>query len=352
MADFTAGPEGAGVSIPAGKYVNIAAAAVSVALIGGVGIWGYKLLVRDVTGVPVVKAIVGEMRVAPENPGGEIASNIGLSVNAVPALGGAAEPEDRLILAPSSVALAQEDMDMVPTAAVASVPAPETNEVDAVAVALSEVATNETSGTIAAIDPATPLTAGDVLALADQVAAEATPLSELSEGENVPVEIAVNGVPVNPDIIADSVPGVRQSPRPSVRPAGLRTVAAVVASAVSETQATPAAQTATVQEPAPAAEVAPAADVVTAAAAVPAGTSLVQLGAFDGADIAASEWVRLTGNFPEFFDGKERVIQETTSSGRTFFRLRALGFEDSGDANRFCAAMTAEGAACIPVLVR
>ncbi|MFB1024464.1 MAG: SPOR domain-containing protein, partial [Octadecabacter sp.] len=56
MASFTAGPNGSGAGIPttfqAGKYINVAAAAISVALIGGVGIWGYKLLMRDVTGVP------------------------------------------------------------------------------------------------------------------------------------------------------------------------------------------------------------------------------------------------------------------------------------------------------------
>nr|MCW1951240.1 SPOR domain-containing protein [Octadecabacter sp.] len=32
--------------------------------------------------------------------------------------------------------------------------------------------------------------------------------------------------------------------------------------------------------------------------------------------------------------------------------LRATGFSDLSDARRFCAAMSAEGAACIPVVVR
>ena len=38
---------------------NLAGAAVSMLLIVGVGIWGYKLLVRDVSGVPVVRAAEG-----------------------------------------------------------------------------------------------------------------------------------------------------------------------------------------------------------------------------------------------------------------------------------------------------
>ena len=345
MADFTAGPNGPGNSIPAGKFVNLSAAVVSVALIGGVGVWGYKLLMRDVTGVPVVKALVGEMRVAPENPGGEIASNIGLSVNSVPAIGGAAEPEDRLVLAPSNVALEAEDLEMVPTAEAAEVAptqAPEETIVEPIPATLNEEAAADTPDVVAAlttpVDPSTPLTADDVLALADQIAAGATPLSDLAEGETAPIEIAVNGVSVDPNIIPDAVPGVRHSLRPSVRPAALRTAAPAVTPA-----SAPATQTA-----APQATV--TGEVTTAA--IPVGTKLVQLGAFDSADIAATEWARLTGQFPEFFDGKDQIIQEAASGGRTFYRLRAKGFVDLSDARRFCSAMSAEGAACIPVVVR
>lgn len=351
MADFTAGPNGSGVTIPAGKFVNIAAAAVSVALIGGVGIWGYKLLMRDVTGVPVVKAMVGEMRVAPENPGGEIASNIGLSVNSVPALGGAAEPEDRLVLAPSSVALEAEDLEMVPTAEageVVATAAPEAaNTVEAVPATLTQEETPDAPEVLAAlatpVDPSTPLTADDVLALADQIAAGATPLTDLAEGEDVPVEVAVNGVSVDPNIIPDAVPGVRRSPRPSVRPAALQTVAATAAAA-------PAASALASEVSATQASTPVTGEVTTAA--IPVGTKLVQLGAFDSADIAATEWLRLTGRYPDFFDGKDQIIQEAASGGRTFYRLRAMGFADLSDARRFCSAMSAEGAACIPVVVR
>ncbi|AKS46412.1 Sporulation related domain-containing protein [Octadecabacter temperatus] len=347
MADFAAGPNGGNAGIPAGKYVNVAAAAISVALIGGVGIWGYKLLMRDVTGVPVVRALSGEMRVAPENPGGEIANHVGLSVNSVPAIGGAAEPEDRLVLAPSNVSLQAEDMEVTPTAEAvevvateeapqdrlgqaieASLPIDETLEEETVA------ATEQVAALATPVDPSTPLTAADVLALADQIAAGAAPMTDLAEGETAPIEVAVNGVTVNPDLIPDAVPGVRRSPRPAHRPANRPAVAAVVPAAATTTNvATPV-----------------TGEVTTAA--IPVGTKLVQLGAFDSADIAATEWVRMTARFPDFFAGKEQVIQQANSGGRTFFRLRATGFSDLSDARRFCAAMSAEGAACIPVVVR
>ena len=92
-----------------GKLTNLAGALVSLALIIGIGVWGYKLLVRDVSGIPVVRAAEGPMRVQPENPGGDQALNQGLSVNNVAAQGVAAVPADRLVLAPTPLELTLED---------------------------------------------------------------------------------------------------------------------------------------------------------------------------------------------------------------------------------------------------
>jgi hypothetical protein len=50
--------------------------------------------------------------------------------------------------------------------------------------------------------------------------------------------------------------------------------------------------------------------------------------------------------------GKSRVIQKAQSGGRTFYRLRVAGFDDISDARRFCSALLAEKAACIPVKMR
>lgn len=80
-------------------------ALVSVGLVVGVLVWGYSLAVRDVTGVPVVQALEGPMRVAPEDPGGMRAAYQGLSVNAVAAEGLAADLPDRIRLAPPPVDL-------------------------------------------------------------------------------------------------------------------------------------------------------------------------------------------------------------------------------------------------------
>ena len=77
-------------------------------------------------------------------------------------------------------------------------------------------------------------------------------------------------------------------------------------------------------------------------ATIPVGTRLVQFGAFDTADEARAEWARLQGSFGDLMADKGLVVQPAESGGRTFFRLRAHGFEDEDDARRFCSAFVAE----------
>ena len=123
-------------------------------------------------------------------------------------------------------------------------------------------------------------------------------------------------------VVAKNVPGVSVSLRPMLRPTF-----------------TPVAAAAEVQSL-----------VTTTAFAL--GTNLVQIGAFPKAENAATEWTRLQGRFGDVMGGKARVIQAATSGGKTFYRLRAQGFSELGDARRFCAALVAEGTDCIPVVVR
>ena len=100
----------------AGRYTQYAGAAVSLTLMIGVAVWGTKTIMRDVSGVPVVRAMQGDMRVAPENPGGDVADHRGLAVNTVAGSGEAAAPEDSVTLAPRMLELAAEDLDTAPLA--------------------------------------------------------------------------------------------------------------------------------------------------------------------------------------------------------------------------------------------
>ena len=57
-----------------GRIVNAAGALLSISLLAGMGLWSYRLMVRDVSGVPVIQALDGPMRVSPADPGGRQAA--------------------------------------------------------------------------------------------------------------------------------------------------------------------------------------------------------------------------------------------------------------------------------------
>ena len=298
------------------KLTNAAGAAMSVALIIGIGVWGYKLVVRDVTGIPVVRAAAGEMRVRPENPGGQLADHQGLSVNAVASDGTASQMAEKLILAPKPLDLAEEDK---PTFVSMVAPAPQS--------------------------PAQPKPVPDVSAAlqsgnVDTLVAQLTDGMDPMEDDEGPIEPIEASLTLETDTLEMAVsnavavamvaePGVKSSLRPKTRP-GVR--AAVTPASYSAPEAV------AVKE--------------LSSDTLPSGTRLVQLGAFDTPEIARAQWDRLTGRFGAYLDGKARIVQEASSGGRTFYRLRAHGFEDIADARRFCSALVAENADCIPVVTR
>ena len=87
-------------------------------------------------------------------------------------------------------------------------------------------------------------------------------------------------------------------------------------------------------------------------AAIAPGTRLVQLGAFENADLAEEAWLATEAQFGDYMAGKSKVIQEAETGGRTFFRLRAAGFADLADARRFCSVLVSGDLNCIPVVQR
>ena len=272
------------------NLMNYAGAAVSLVLIVGVSIWGYQLIMRDVSGIPVVRAMEGDMRVLPENPGGTVAVNTGLAVNEVAAMGEAGGPEDRLLLAPRTSGLAQEDLDAQPMPAIA----PDLEDVVHADGAAPEAVTDE------------------IALLAAQLAGAAAPTFET---------------------VPDSVPGVTTSLRPTPRPA---TVEATQTSA----PIAPAATSPLLNE------------VVVTTTPFPAGTNLVQLGAFANPNLAAAEWERLQLRFGQIISGYDRVIQVSNQTSGTWYRLRASGFADRAEARRLCAALLTEENDCIAVVTK
>lgn len=283
-----------------GRLTQLGGAALSMALILGGAVWAYQLAMRDIEGVPVIRAMGVPLRMAPANPGGEEAMHQGLSVNAVAAAGTALPLPDTLTLAPKPMDLAEDDIAGL-------LPLEPVGEAEGVAMA-APVLTLEAHS----MPETLPQTQEDAVAAALAEALGLEPVDEV---------FAANGS------AASDAEARASSPRPLARPGS------TVANLDNVTDAI-----------APAAEMDPA--------SIASGTVLVQLGAFDDEATARSEWQRLTGRFGELMAGKALVVQPAQSGGRTFFRLRAHGFANDDDTRRFCTAMLAENATCIPVAQR
>lgn len=332
------------------RVINLAGAATSLALVVGLGLWGYKLAVRDVTGVPVVRAALEPMRVAPQNPGGTVADYQGLAVNDIAAEGTAAPPPDRLVLAPRPVELSLEDgagltapVDAAPgTDSATAAPAPVTAAPD---LAMAEEPTADLPATPLPDTDAAPLDATAPLipeaaideavtaALAEALADGTPALSELADD---PSDLAT--LAAEPE--AEAPEGaITRSPRPQRRGDG---------AAITAPEAAPEAAPDATPEAAPVAASATEVDPAT----LTAGTRLIQLGAFDTADQARDEWLRLQGKFGALLTGKSLVVEAATSGGSTFYRLRALPFESEDDARRLCTALLPDHDNCIPVTQR
>ncbi len=286
------------------RMVSLAAAVCSVALVLGLGYWGYRLAVRDVAGVPVMRAMVGPMRIAPSDPGGNQASNQGLSVNAIAATGTSVPLADQITLAPRPVELLPGDTSAAVSAGLAD------SGASPVSPAISGLANPGAAASL----PITQAVPPD---------ARAAQLIDVATGASVDVADADPETPPG---------GAGRSLRPQPRPASLTSVDSLV----SDVQ--------TVAAPGPTPEIDPA--------RIATGTRLAQLGAFDTPDIARERFGQLQRQFADLMAGKAMVIQAAQSGGRSFYRLRAHGFDGDDEARRFCAALQAADADCIPVTQR
>ena len=289
------------------SIVNWGGAILSVLLIAGLATWGWKLWQRDVSGIPVVRALEGPMRVAPEDPGGLASEYQGLAVNRI-AEERAEETVEQVVLAPApatldeseDLTLAELQPSVVPTVEVEDAPVFGTDA------AVAAVATEAEK----VLEPTPAVLTADAPSATDLAVAAALSGLDLSGEESV----FANATLTAP----------RSIPRPIGRPEGVRL-----------------------------ASLAPVMNDVTGdidPTTIPPGTRLVQLGAYGSQEVARAEWANAIANFGNYMAGKDRVIQEAETGGRTFWRLRAMGFDGLADARRFCAVLVADGANCIPVV--
>lgn len=290
--------EGHGVAhMHTGRFMHIAGGLTSAALVVGALVWGYKLAVRNVEGIPIVRALEGPMRIAPETPGGSIADHQGLAVNAVAAIGSAAPMPDSITLAPRPVELTEEDV-----AGLGAFDAPDPTLLTA----------------SASLSDPTAL-APPELEMNTAAAVEAALLEALTPEEQMAAASA--------DLLDAGAPMRSLFPR--------RRPGAAAADPVSQVQ-----------------DVAAVATPVIDPASLAVGTPLVQLGTFNSEADARAEWARIEARFADLLGGKSVVLQPAKSGGSIFIRLRAQGFANEDDARRFCTALLTENTACVPTAHR
>ena len=292
MANATYEAQGDSERFNPAAYANIVGAVISLAVFVGIVTWGAKTVLRDSSGVPVVRALEGPARIAPEDPGGLLVAHQGLTVNEVAGSQIIGAADDPLQLAPRPINLQAEDQPIQPlvdreiataTAPAAVVlPEPEMESAQALII-------DETAESLAAM-----LAAG-------------TDMAPVKEPASAVIPASAGGGPI-------------QSLRPRLRPFAVFT------------RQTP--------------RVAPR-NIL--AAQIVRGAPMAQLGAFGSAAIAEQAWADLSERHGDYLVGKPHVILQAAVGGGTIYRLRVHGFENQEEARRLCTALNRQNAECYSV---
>tara|TARA_B100001057_G_scaffold271096_1_gene271319 strand:- start:3615 stop:4535 length:921 start_codon:yes stop_codon:yes gene_type:complete len=278
-------------------------AALSLSLLAGAIGWTYQLIVRDINQIPIIRAQLGPLRVAPDNPGGLTAANQGLSVtqlavNEKPLL------SDEINLAPAAEILSKETSPLFVTEV------DKLNKIDPIYALKEKNADNDKnlsglSGTIKA----------DTGSKTEPALAQVAFSQKKIEIENA-VSLALS-ITAEPNA---SLTSLRPKTRPISFQQNRNTSLELIAN----------------KEP---------------MSKLPIGSAIVQLGAFDSKSLAESEWQRFEILLGSILVSKQMIIQKAESGGKIFYRLRASGFNDISDARQFCTAIS-DKVACIPVVTR
>ena len=271
-------------------------------LVGAIG-WSYQLIVRDINQIPVVRAQLGPLRVAPDDPGGLTAANQGLSVtqlavNEKPLL------SNEIHLAPAAEILNAEHLALQVTEDVKSNTDDGTFKIKEVN-AENSINLREVSNEIEV----------DTSSKKEVVLSKVAFSQKKIEIENaVSLALSITDDPV------DSLTLLRPKLRPMISRRNNKITGDQVVN----------------NEP---------------ISNLPIGSAVVQLGAFENKNLAKSEWQRFEKLLGSILFSKKMIVQKAESGGKIFYRLRASGFDDISDARQFCSAIS-DRVACIPVVTR
>lgn len=328
---------------------KLAGAVVFLGLILLMALWAFRLGTRDAREVPIIRAMEGPARVAPDDPGGAQAPHQGLEVNAV--LAEDASPPRVATADPVPEELADEDL---PTR---DLPEPEPIVEVPMTVIPPRVVVTEApfspAETLVPDEGAAPLDA-EAVALEPRLIEDPAALTEdsLASEDAGSAEDGDVALVLDEDAAADAeevalaATDVPPGPRPLQRPAVLarpHTDEVAATLAVSSPAEPPAAipVAATVREA-----------TAREATAPGPGARLVQLGAFDSEAITREAWAQLLRRHGDLLASKSLFVERTTANARVFYRLRVAGFDNTDQTREMCEALRLRSVDCIPVTLQ
>lgn len=351
-----------------GLWWSLSAGMVALLLLGGLVWWSVALTERDMMEIPTVRAMTAPVKVPMERPSGIVAQNQGLSVNEVLDGGGVLEVAAQVTVVSDAEPLVEgEDLSgsqmPAPAAELTSTAEAET-EMAAVEPAAVPAVDAPVAEVVQAVPSATELAPAEVIPPANVVEIPQTDMALATPDLNAGSDVAQVTQPAATDlaVVDPSAPnppagvGAAYAPvmvaRAPVRPQAIvmvaqtRTTADAPANSAASMDMALAINDALEQATAPVAAAGPL-EVETMPAQ--AGRHLVQLGAFESAEIARREWTRMTERHGGLLLGKPAFIQRTQSSGRTFFRVRVGALGSRANAADLCKALDAQGQICMAV---
>lgn len=300
-------PAGQGTWLQRARYrmATLVGAALATAVMVALGMWFYHLGVRDAQSVPVIKAEASPVKERPEDRGGEVTPY-----------------QDVRSYNLASASTVTVDA----TEAAAPVTAPPPPEPAAEDLALAALTPQPRQAPREAIQPAPAVQQTTV----QQTALVAEPEEPAATESETPAETEIAAL--TPAIVEEPEPAAPagqgtelapvSSPRFNPRPADLRD--RMVAARQAEENAGE-----------------------TLSKRAEASKVKVQLRASPIREEIVNSWSRIQGANRDLLGEKALIVQQTTSGGTIFYRMRVGPFRDRSEASALCQALQARGQDCI-----
>ncbi|MFL2799158.1 MAG: hypothetical protein ACJZ89_06195 [Paracoccaceae bacterium] len=268
-----------------GLLLTVLVSLISIFLLGGFLYWGYGAFVQSESEVTIIKASDGPLKVLPENPGGNLASHLGFSVNSVQESGQVAGPSAKIFLAPPAINVQESDLTSLSGFGDSNGAIDLKSSInDALAVIFKDKdALNET----------TFLNLKET-SIKKDTAEKIIVSKNFSRPEKRPIKIT--STTLHQDLVAQIV---------------LNQVKAKMVDSKNEL--------------------------------------MVHLGSFENNVLASAHVENFVVRHKDYLINKTVFLQKSETGGRSIYRMRAIGFSNTSETKKFCVIINSFGNDCIPI---